>query len=225
MHFHFASLLALAAASSLTVAAAAQTAPSSASPPSRSPNASSPNAPPSSSTPANTPANAQGGATTSPDPSNMQGQQSQQYPGQSDQNTTPPDTTTTTPDTNTATPSMNRAPTSTSSSDTSPPDSSRPRGETAYRTRRTSQAQWAAAVQRVADQCDNELRSYCTGVPSGNGRVLTCLNSHRSDSSSQCQAALDKVPASYSGGAGTTRHMYRHAAVKHHRAASKKAPG
>ena len=36
-----------------------------------------------------------------------------------------------------------------------------------------STAAMDAAVQRVADQCDSELRNYCSGVPSGNGRVLS----------------------------------------------------
>lgn len=81
-----------------------------------------------------------------------------------------------------------------------------------------------AAIQRVADLCDTELRTYCSGVPSGNGRVLTCLKGHRADASSQCQTALDQVPMRYSSTKSTRHRMYRHAAVKHHRGAQRKAP-
>lgn len=81
-----------------------------------------------------------------------------------------------------------------------------------------------AAIQRVADVCDTELRTYCSGVPSGNGRVLTCLKGHRADASSQCQTALDQVPMRYSSTKSTRHRMYRHAAVKHHRGAQRKAP-
>jgi Cysteine rich repeat len=94
----------------------------------------------------------------------------------------------------------------------------------ARRARAGSTAAMDAAVQRVADQCDSELRNYCSGVPSGNGRVLSCLRGHRSDASSQCQAALDQVPTRYSSVKSAHRHLYRHATLKHHKAAAKKAP-
>lgn len=93
-----------------------------------------------------------------------------------------------------------------------------PRSSSAPRT----QSALDAALQHVAVVCDTELRTYCASTPSGHGQVLSCLNSHRSDASSQCQTALDRVQASYSPSTSSSSRVHRHKVAMHHRAPHKK---
>jgi hypothetical protein len=81
-----------------------------------------------------------------------------------------------------------------------------------------------AALQHTAVACDTELRTYCSNTASGHGQVLACLNSHRTNASTECQAALDRVQASYYPPASTGQgHVHRHKAALHHRVHHRKA--
>lgn len=43
--------------------------------------------------------------------------------------------------------------------------------------------------------CQGDIFAWCQGVPAGQGRVFSCLMSHRDSISSQCQEALARVSA------------------------------
>ena len=56
----------------------------------------------------------------------------------------------------------------------------------------TAAAQSAAQslAQQVRDGCNTELKSYCSKVTQGEGRVLACLYAHEDKLSGSCQFAL-----------------------------------
>ncbi len=45
-------------------------------------------------------------------------------------------------------------------------------------------------VETVANGCKKELKSYCTDVTPGEGRILACLYAHGDKLSGQCEYAL-----------------------------------
>jgi hypothetical protein len=45
-------------------------------------------------------------------------------------------------------------------------------------------------VETVANGCKKELKSYCTNVTPGEGRILACLYAHGDKLSGQCEYAL-----------------------------------
>ncbi len=51
---------------------------------------------------------------------------------------------------------------------------------------------WAleGIVKSVAEGCNEEIRTYCSTVTPGEGRVLACLFSHEDKLSGRCQYAL-----------------------------------
>jgi hypothetical protein len=45
-------------------------------------------------------------------------------------------------------------------------------------------------VKSVAEGCNKEIRTYCSNVTPGEGRVLACLFSHQDKLSGRCEYAL-----------------------------------
>lgn len=45
-------------------------------------------------------------------------------------------------------------------------------------------------VESVAKGCEKELKSYCSNVTPGGGRILACLYAHNDKISGQCEYAL-----------------------------------
>lgn len=46
---------------------------------------------------------------------------------------------------------------------------------------------------RVAKACESDTEKHCKGVPSGDGRILSCLKSHESDLDKTCVRALKRA--------------------------------
>lgn len=55
--------------------------------------------------------------------------------------------------------------------------------------------QMAAAFTYVAQSCELDIKTFCSNVQPGEGRIVGCLNKHSKDISAQCNKALDEVNA------------------------------
>ena len=55
--------------------------------------------------------------------------------------------------------------------------------------------QLAAAFTYVAQSCELDIKTFCSNVQPGEGRIVGCLNKHSKDISTQCNKALDEVNA------------------------------
>ncbi len=53
----------------------------------------------------------------------------------------------------------------------------------------------AAAFTYVAQSCELDIKTFCSNVKPGEGRMVGCLNKHTGDISAQCNKALDEVNA------------------------------
>jgi len=52
---------------------------------------------------------------------------------------------------------------------------------------------FVAALSYVANECDEDLDKFCSGVAIGEGRLLKCLGEHSSEISPRCASALKDV--------------------------------
>lgn len=50
-----------------------------------------------------------------------------------------------------------------------------------------------AALTYVASSCDDDLDTYCAGVPAGDGRLADCLNRNKEKISTECKQAMQDV--------------------------------
>jgi hypothetical protein len=55
--------------------------------------------------------------------------------------------------------------------------------------------QLAAAFTYVAQSCELDIKTFCSNVKPGEGRIVGCLDKHASDISAQCNKALEEVSA------------------------------
>lgn len=49
------------------------------------------------------------------------------------------------------------------------------------------------ALSYVANECRNDLRSYCSGIDPGEGRLLDCLEKNKAKVSKRCTQAIKDV--------------------------------
>ena len=53
--------------------------------------------------------------------------------------------------------------------------------------------QLTAAIAYVASECAADIRTYCSDVAMGEGRILNCLEEHEDAVSDACNAAVDET--------------------------------
>jgi len=54
---------------------------------------------------------------------------------------------------------------------------------------------FVAALSYLANECDEDLDKFCTGVAAGEGRLLKCLDDNSEKISARCTQALKDVAA------------------------------
>jgi hypothetical protein len=54
---------------------------------------------------------------------------------------------------------------------------------------------FVAAISYLADECDDDLDKFCSGVSAGEGRLLKCLDDNAAKISDRCTQALKDVGA------------------------------
>jgi len=54
---------------------------------------------------------------------------------------------------------------------------------------------FVAALSYLANECDEDLEKFCTGVQAGEGRLLKCLDDNAAKISARCTKALKDVGA------------------------------
>ena len=57
----------------------------------------------------------------------------------------------------------------------------------------TQKAPTKALINSIATGCETEIKSYCSQVTPGEGRILACLYSHREELSIKCKYMLLKA--------------------------------
>jgi hypothetical protein len=50
-----------------------------------------------------------------------------------------------------------------------------------------------AALAYLANECRDDLKTYCSGVKAGEGRLLQCIDNNRAKVSSRCKQAMKDV--------------------------------
>ena len=64
-----------------------------------------------------------------------------------------------------------------------------------------AQSQSQSAGQIVAAGCADDVRRFCSDVPSGGGRIMACLKQYKDSLSDKCKQAAAQVSSMASGGA------------------------
>jgi len=65
-------------------------------------------------------------------------------------------------------------------------------------------AQMSPAAMQMMKPCKPDYQKFCSTVERGGGRILACLQSHKSELSAACNAAMTKAMATQKGGANGT---------------------
>jgi len=50
-----------------------------------------------------------------------------------------------------------------------------------------------AALKHVANECSDDLKTYCSAIKPGEGRLLNCINKHEEKISGRCKQAMKDV--------------------------------